>query len=54
MIMLLSWPGFGATLIATLTASALMVSTLHFPTLRGVGHATSTVLRGDYSRRLRD
>jgi|SRR5215210_5560557 CDP-diacylglycerol--serine O-phosphatidyltransferase len=51
MIMMLCRPGLGVALVATLTASALMVSTLHFPTLRGVGRATSVVLRGDYGRR---
>jgi CDP-diacylglycerol---serine O-phosphatidyltransferase len=54
MIMLLCRPGFGVTLVATLIASVLMVSTLHFPTLRGVGRAMSIVVRGDHRRRLRD
>jgi CDP-diacylglycerol---serine O-phosphatidyltransferase len=52
MLMLLSRPGFGLAVVATLTASALMLSTLRFPTLRGVGRATSIVIRGDYRRRL--
>ena len=54
MIMLLSRPGFGVTLVAVLTASGLMVSTLHFPTLRAVGRATSIVVRGDNHRRLHE
>ena len=54
MIMMLSRPGFGVTLVAVLTASALMVSTLHFPTLRAVGRATSIVVRGDDHRRLHE
>lgn len=53
MMMLLSRPGSGVTLVATITASALMVSTLPFPTVHGVGRATSIILRGDYRRRLR-
>jgi len=53
MTMLLFGPRFGITLLAVLTASALMVSRLHFPTLRGAGRATALVLRGDYRRRLR-
>jgi CDP-diacylglycerol--serine O-phosphatidyltransferase len=51
MIMLLSRPGFGVTLVAVLIVSGLMVSTLHFPTLRAVGRATSIVMRGDNNHR---
>lgn len=52
MIMLLFEPRFGITLVAVLTASALMVSRVRFPTLQGAGRATSIVLRGDHRRRL--
>jgi CDP-diacylglycerol--serine O-phosphatidyltransferase len=54
MIMLLSRPGFGVTLVATVVGSVLMVSTVPFPTLQGVGRATSIVLRGDSHRRVRE
>jgi CDP-diacylglycerol--serine O-phosphatidyltransferase len=54
MIMLLFGPRFGITLVAVLTASALMVSTLHFPTLRGAGRATSIVFRRDNRHRVHE
>jgi CDP-diacylglycerol--serine O-phosphatidyltransferase len=53
-IMLLSRPGFGITVFASVTASVLMVSTVPFPTLQAVGRATLKVLQRDNHGRAGD
>ena len=52
MITLLLQPGPGLSLVLTLILSALMVSTLHFPTLHGLRQGT-TAIPGAHSRRSR-
>jgi CDP-diacylglycerol--serine O-phosphatidyltransferase len=52
MITVLWRPGLGLSLVLTLTLSALMVSTLPFPSLQGVRQGTAAI-RGAYSRRSR-
>ena len=52
MILLLLRPDPGLCVVLTLTLSALMVSTLHFPTLHGLRHGTTAIL-GAHSRRSR-
>jgi CDP-diacylglycerol--serine O-phosphatidyltransferase len=52
MFTLLWRPGPSLSLVLTLILSALMVSTLPFPTLHGVRHRSTAIL-GAYSRRLR-
>jgi CDP-diacylglycerol---serine O-phosphatidyltransferase len=52
MIVLLWQPGLGLSLVLTLTLSALMVSTLQFPSLQGIRQGTTAIL-GAHSRRSR-
>jgi CDP-diacylglycerol---serine O-phosphatidyltransferase len=54
MLIVVSEPRPALTLVAAVVASVLMLSTLPFPTLYGVGRATSTLLRGEVRRRLPD